>query len=365
VDHNESQVRGVLDGLRGVLDDGDPQTVLRAPDARAVIDGAWDALHDVLADSSSHAAAELLTALHRLADVDHAMLTARELEQSDMGHRLGDVLARLEAAPCSVDELVAMAPRLIADLGFDRAIISHVADGMWVSHAVFIADNPVWAEAINKVGQEQPQPLVPGLFETEIVRRRQAVVVTDVQHESRVHRPIAEASLSRSYVAAPIISRAQVVGLLHADRYLQGRDTDVVDREVLLAFSHGLRLALSRATVVEQLQSAGDALKLAAADADDALRGVHEVTLDISSDAIAQQPPRFSPEAMRSVRDVLTRREVEVLELMAQGCTNAGVAAKLVVAEGTVKQHVKHILRKLRVSNRAEAVSRLYESANR
>jgi hypothetical protein len=63
VDHNESQVRAVLDGLRGVLDDGDPQTVLRAPDARAVIDGAWDALHDVLADSSSHAAAELLTAL--------------------------------------------------------------------------------------------------------------------------------------------------------------------------------------------------------------------------------------------------------------------------------------------------------------
>jgi DNA-binding CsgD family transcriptional regulator len=364
VDHKETQVRAVLEGLRGVLDDG-PQTALRAPDARAVIDGAWDALHDVLADSSSDSAAELLTALHRLADVDHAMLSGRELVQSAIGHRLGDVLARLEAAPCSVDELVTMAPRLIADLGFDRAIISHVADGVWVSQAVFVADNPVWAEAINKVGQEQPQPLVPGLFETEIVRRRQAVVVTDVQHESRVHRPIADASLSRSYVAAPIISRSQVVGLLHADRYLQGRDTDVVDREVLLAFSHGLRLALSRATVVEQLQSAGQALRSAATDADDALRGVHEVTLDISSDAAAQQAPRFSPDAMCTVRDVLTRREVEVLELMAQGCTNAGVAAKLVVAEGTVKQHVKHILRKLRASNRAEAVARLYESAKR
>ena len=47
-----------------------------------------------------------------------------------------------------------------------------------------------------------------------------------------------------------------------------------------------------------------------------------------------------------------------MLELMAQGCTNAGVAAKLVVSEGTVKQHVKHILRKLRAGNRAEAVSR-------
>ncbi len=364
MDHNESQVRAVLDGLRSVVDDDDPQAALRAEDARAVIDDAWDALHGVLAESSSGAAAELLGALHRLADVDHALLATRELQQSEIGHRLGDVLARLEAAPCSVDELVTMAPRLIADLGFDRAIISHVADGMWVSQAVFIADDPAWAEAINEVGQEQPQALVPGLFETEIVRRRQAIVVTGVQDESRVHRPIADASLSRSYVAAPILSRARVVGLLHADRYLQGRDTDVTDREVLLAFSHGLRLALSRATVVGQLQSAGDAIKLAAADAEQALAGVHAVSLDISRATSERPAPIFSPAAVRSVRDVLTRREVEVLELMAAGCTNAAVAATLVISEGTVKQHVKHILRKLRVGNRAEAVSRLYQSAD-
>jgi DNA-binding NarL/FixJ family response regulator len=34
------------------------------------------------------------------------------------------------------------------------------------------------------------------------------------------------------------------------------------------------------------------------------------------------------------------------------------VAQELVISEGTVKSHVKHILRKLRVANRAEAVSR-------
>lgn len=358
-------MRSVLDGLRGVLDHDDPQAALRSADARAVIDGAWNSLRDILADSSPGAAAELLTALHRLAAVDHELSAARESEHSGLGHRLGDVLARLEAAPCSVRELVTMAPRLVCDLGFDRAIISHIADGMWVSQAVFIADNPEWADAINRVGQEQPQPLVPGLFETEVVRRRNAVVVTGVQDESRVHRPIAEASLSRSYVAAPILSRSGVVGLLHADRYLQGRDTDIVDREVLVAFSHGLRLALSRATVAEQLHCAGAALAAAAADVDAALRGVHDVALDISAGNPTSQPPRFSAQAMQSVHEILTRREVEVLELMAKGCTNAGVAAKLVISEGTVKQHVKHILRKLRVSNRAEAVSRLYESARR
>ncbi len=367
MDHNEARVRAVLDGLRGVLDGTDPHADLRSPDARAVIDGAWDALYEVLGDSASDggAAIELLTALHRLGDIDHALVAAGQADQGEISHRLGDVLAQLEAAPCSVDELVRLAPALIADLGFDRAIISHIAEGMWVSQAVFIADDPQWAQRINLVGQEQPQPLVPGLFETEVVRRRQAVVVTNVQHESRVHRPIADASRSTSYVAAPIISGSRVVGLLHADRYLQGRDIDMVDREVLLAFANGLRLALSRATVAEQLQAAGDALKSAAADADAALAGIHEVSLDISAGRTEHLAGQTVRVASTSLHDVLTRRELEVLRLVAEGRTNAGVAATLVISEGTVKQHVKHILRKLRVGNRAEAVSRLYQSADR
>jgi DNA-binding NarL/FixJ family response regulator len=53
----------------------------------------------------------------------------------------------------------------------------------------------------------------------------------------------------------------------------------------------------------------------------------------------------------------LTRREIDVLKHMAAGKTNAGIAARLVVSEGTVKSHVKHILRKLTAANRAEAVS--------
>ena len=58
------------------------------------------------------------------------------------------------------------------------------------------------------------------------------------------------------------------------------------------------------------------------------------------------------------LRDLLTRREVDVLEHMVRGETNAEIARALVVSEGTIKFHVKNILRKLNASNRAEATSR-------
>jgi serine/threonine-protein kinase PknK len=45
----------------------------------------------------------------------------------------------------------------------------------------------------------------------------------------------------------------------------------------------------------------------------------------------------------------LTAREHEVLALMAEGRSNAGIAAQLWLAEGTVEKHVRHILAKLRL----------------
>lgn len=54
----------------------------------------------------------------------------------------------------------------------------------------------------------------------------------------------------------------------------------------------------------------------------------------------------------------LSKREVEVLECLAQGKTTLQIATDLFVSENTVKTHVRHILEKLEASNRAEAVSK-------
>lgn len=68
-----------------------------------------------------------------------------------------------------------------------------------------------------------------------------------------------------------------------------------------------------------------------------------------------------SPAAVRRL-SVLTDRELEVLRLIARGCSNTEISQALSVAETTVKTHVTRIFRKLDLRDRAQAVVLAYET---
>lgn len=60
------------------------------------------------------------------------------------------------------------------------------------------------------------------------------------------------------------------------------------------------------------------------------------------------------------VSEILTKREIEVLELLSKGFLYKEIADKLNITLSTVKRHLNHIYSKLQVQNRTEAINKMY-----
>jgi two-component system nitrate/nitrite response regulator NarL len=76
---------------------------------------------------------------------------------------------------------------------------------------------------------------------------------------------------------------------------------------------------------------------------------------EIDADGIVIAPGRSTDE---DVEESLTTREVQVLELLAEGLSNKAIAERLAISDQTVKFHVSSICGKLGAANRTDAVRR-------
>jgi DNA-binding CsgD family transcriptional regulator len=84
-----------------------------------------------------------------------------------------------------------------------------------------------------------------------------------------------------------------------------------------------------------------------------------ELLYEASNDLGLARRAGFRTRSNRSPKEILTPREFEVLGLIARGMRNAEIAKALFISQSTTKVHVRHILEKLGVRTRAEAVLRL------
>lgn len=366
--------------------------------ARALLRRAFDALHTiasildddcfevgVLDQLASEDVEQLIdTALHRLGTLLHheqtnsrtAELAVNALRLSDIrreftaetyGRRLNGLsqvqhaLARLRAIQ-STDEMITQAPRILCKYtDFNTVALLRIDEGRLIPASMYDSRDSRRLDKVRRALDACPVMLESGLLETEMLRRRTPILVHDAYNDPRVASEIFKVTDVRSYVAAPILPQGRVIGFLHAAR---PTPVDIVDRDILWNFAEGYGYALARTMLLERLSQQSTRFRDLVHSTDQLLEQLRETDLQIIDEPAADcGGQRRTPRATYVVAPhspiygILTRREVEVIELMAQGDTNKQIAARMIVSEGTVKSHVHTILRKLKAANRAEAVS--------
>ncbi|MET1084092.1 MAG: LuxR C-terminal-related transcriptional regulator [Burkholderiales bacterium] len=144
-------------------------------------------------------------------------------------------------------------------------------------------------------------------------------------------------------------------------RAAEGDRTALVHLEAALREFRRLQLPLEAARAQRELAEAlvENAPAAAVVEARRALQTFERIGATADADAASALLRRLgaSGRAFPKHFGELTKRETEVLELLADGCSNEEIARRLVISRRTAEHHVAHILSKLGLRNRAEAAA--------
>jgi DNA-binding CsgD family transcriptional regulator len=292
------------------------------------------------------AAARVLVELLAL---EREIVEADYVRRSDALERAADAIRRLGEVGSPQAILDRAADELLGSSEFDRAVIGEVrSDGLHARAVASRHDADGARAALEELGR-RPIPLEYPSIEDEVARRQRTEVVQPHATRSRASRRMTDVLGWDSYVVTALVVQGSTVGLLHADATATGRTLDALDVEVASRYAEGLAGLFERAVLREMLQLHHHELRSAV--------GWMTARLGrLATDAGDHTAPPNGADP--AAAEALTPRELDVLRLLARGRSNLEIAGALVVREGTVKYHVKNILRKLGATSRADAVSR-------
>lgn len=325
----------------------EPHRLGDAADISEFIAHAWHAatglLNTVTAEVSAAEVSDLVAVLSRLRDLETALAANQRAATSTLGDVTADALGRL--SQCVNDaELMAMVPAQVARLGFDRVLFSTVSSGRWHPKSAYSRCGSDWASPYLDVNR-------PGFLLPDAAAHCHPAHVNEaamLAHRERAFGySLWQRSKSRDFWMVPILHRHRIVGIIHADCHLQERIPSKSEIDALRRFCHQLSVVIAHSAAVNAPLSE---------------RNIHSTSGLASVSAFGHLPAETAPVPVPSgmeteAESFLSAREIEVIALMAEGLTNAQIGRKLTITEGTVKSHVKRILRKTSSSNRAEAVA--------
>ena len=281
--------------------------------------------------------------------LERELLELEYVRRSDALERVSEAVRRLGELGSTEGLLTRAAAELGAGSEFDRVLISEVVEGRLVPLTIWDGADQVAADAALAGLAETVIRLEYPLLEYEVARSHVPEVVIVADAGARTPGPLAQSLGWESYAVAALAVGNSTIGLLHADATHSGRTVDSLDGEVVDRYAQELAGVFERAVLRHTLELHRAELSAA----------VHWMSTRLGrlEDAAGLVSPRAKGGDTRLVES-LTARELDVLRLLARGNTNLAIATALVVREGTVKYHVKNILRKLGATNRADAVAR-------
>jgi LuxR family transcriptional regulator, regulator of acetate metabolism len=330
---------------------------------------AANALLETAVDSGSPETARACSLLFELGELRQLLFVDRVDAGYQALRNVARALSHLGAARSAAALMDRATQELAASGAFERAVMFTLEHGCATPRSAASSSDAAWGSAVLARLQAQPWRLADMEIEAEVVRRATPALVR-VATCKHAHEPFVAALGCRSYAVAAVRSDLKVLGFIVADHGDGPREVDALDRETLGAFAEGVGFALERAFLIDRMRdqrhmirqlltSTDDSVSFAADDAD----GNGDPTASAQQRLAAIDLMAQLRSAQGGLDEPLTPRELEVLALMSEGATNSTIAERLVISEGTVKSHVKHILRKLGVANRAAAVLRFARSA--